>query len=343
MLRLAGVLTLASCIGGCAETVESPGSHTFQGPTMGTTFAVKVVGDLDDLQVARLRFSIEHTLAQIDATMSTYRADSEVTRFNRLPTTEPFLVSRDTLAVFQHAIQMSELTGGAFDVTVGPLVDAWGFGPRGRPAAFPTPVELERLLGLVGYRKLEVDVAASTIRKLDPRLSCDLSALAKGFAVDRVADLLGAEGVVGYLVEIGGEIRTFGRSERSRLWRVGIERPGPGPPVVHRLLALDDLALATSGDYRNYYEVDGRQISHTIDPRTGRPVSHGLASVSVIAPTCVQADAIATALEVMGPEEGYALAVERGWAALLVGRKEDGTLYDRETPAFIEFAIDVVS
>ena len=186
-------------------------------------------------------------------------------------------------------------------------------------------------------------MVASTIRKLDPRLSCDLSALAKGFAVDRVADLLEAEGVVGYLVEIGGEIRTFGRSEHSRLWRVGIERPGPGTPAVHRLLVLDDLALATSGDYRNYYEVDGRQISHAIDPRTGHPVSHGLASVSVIAPTCVQADAIATALAVMGPEEGYALAVERGWAALLVGRHQDGTLYDRETPAFTELAIEVVS
>ena len=337
-LRVALLLALACGGHGCTSTDRPAASHLFQGETMGTTFSVKVVGDLDDTRVEMLRSSITHTVEQIDAAMSTYREDSELTRFNQSRTNHPFPVSGDTLVVFQRAVEVSEQTGGAFDITVGPLVDAWGFGPEGQPDTFPSDDEIDRLLDRVGYRKLEIDPVTSTIRKLDPLVSCDLSALAKGFAVDRVSELLDTEGVMGYLVEIGGEIRTSGSNDLRRAWQVAIERPDPGTPAVYRLLALSDLALATSGDYRNYYQLDDRRISHTIDPRTGRPVSHGLASVSVIAPTCMEADAIATALEVLGPEDGYALAVEHGWAALLVGRREDGTLYDRETPAFGKLA-----
>ena len=302
---------------------------------MGTTFAVRVVSDaLSDRRVASLRAVIEDALGDIDQKMSTYRLDSELTRFNSARSTDPFPVSTETLAVFQHALEISELTGGAFDVTVGPMVDAWGFGPSGQPAAFPTDADIERLQEHVGYQQLEIDLVASTVRKSDPMLSSDLSALAKGYAVDRVVELLRAEGLESLLVEVGGEVRTMGRSERGDAWRVGIERPVAGPPTVHRLVRLSDRALATSGDYRNYYEVGGRRISHTIDPRTGRPVTHDLASVSVIAPLCVRADAIATALEVLGPDEGFAMALAQGWAALLVGRREDGTLYERETQAF---------
>ncbi len=302
---------------------------------MGTTFAVRVVSDtLSDRRVASLRVVIEDALEDIDQKMSTYRLDSELSRFNSARSTDPFPVSTETLAVFQHALEISELTGGAFDVTVGALVDAWGFGPSGQPAAFPTDADIERLQEHVGYQQLELDLVASTVRKSDPMLSSDLSALAKGYAVDRVVELLRAEGLESSLVEVGGEVRTMGRSERGDAWRVGIERPMAGPPTVHRLVRLRDRALATSGDYRNYYEVGGRRISHTIDPRTGRPVTHDLASVSVIAQLCVRADAIATALEVLGPDEGFAMALAQDWAALFVGRREDGTLYERETPAF---------
>ena len=285
---------------------------------MGTTFAVRVVSDtLSDRRVASLRVVIEDALEDIDQKMSTYRLDSELSRFNSARSTDPFPVSTETLAVFQHALEISELTGGAFDVTVGALVDAWGFGPSGQPAAFPTDADIERLQEHVGYQQLELDLVASTVRKSDPMLSSDLSALAKGYAVDRVVELLRAEGLESSLVEVGGEVRTMGRSERGDAWRVGIERPVVGPPTVHRLVRLRDRALATSGDYRNYYEVGGRRISHTIDPRTGRPVTHDLASVSVIAQLCVRADAIATALEVLGPDEGFAMALAQDWAALL--------------------------
>ena len=334
-MRTALVLPLVLWVTACSPGPGPTSLYTFEGPTMGTTFSVKVVtSGLTESRIATLRTSIERTLASVDQRMSTYRPESELNQFNNLQTTEPFDVSADTLAVFRYALEISELTDGAFDVTIGPMVDAWGFGPPGRPEVFPTAPDIERLRAHVGYRQLQVDVIGSTIRKLDPMLACDLSALAKGYAVDRVADLLSAEGLDAYLVEVGGEVRTRGYSERGDPWRVGIERPSSGPPSVQRLVSLRDLALATSGDYRNYYEVEGRRVSHTIDPRTGRPVAHGLASVSVIETLCVRADAIATALEVLGPDEGFALAIEQGWAALLIGRHDDGTLYERETPAF---------
>ena len=331
----ASVVLSVGVIGACASTVDTTTLHTFQGPIMGTTFSVKMVErGVDTGRIAALEAAVERTLTDIDQKMSTYRPDSEVTRFNRWRTTEPFHVSPDTLAVFQHALEISRVTHGAFDVTVGPLIDVWGFGPGGSASTLPTDADLNQLRGRVGYRKLELDVTSSTIRKLDPTLECDLSALAKGYAVDRVAEMLGAEGVEGFLVEVGGEIRTHGRNEHGQVWRIGIQRPVDGQPAVHRLVALSDLALATSGDYRNYYEIDGRQVSHTIDPRTGRPVDHSLASVSVIERSCVRADAIATALSVVGPNEGYAIAVEENWAALLIVRDDDGELYERETPAF---------
>ena len=302
---------------------------------MGTTFAVRVVAEgLGEVRLAALRERVGRVLARIDERMSTWRPESELSRFNRHRSTEPFPVSADTLAVFRHALEISELTGGAFDVTVAPLVDAWGFGPAGRPAAFPDSTEVERLRARVGYRRLAIDPEASTIRKSHASVSADLSALAKGYAVDQVAELLRAEGIESYLVEVGGEVRVRGHSERGDVWRVGIERPAPGPPVLQRQFPLRDRALATSGDYRNYYELEGRRLSHTIDPRTGEPVAHGLASASVIDPLCVRADALATALEVLGPEDGFALAAEHDWAALLVGRQPDGELYERETPAF---------
>ena len=308
---------------------------------MGTTFAVRVVAeDAGEARAAALEAAIAGVLARIDGRMSTWRPESELSRFNRLQSTEPFPVSGDTLAVFRHALEISALTGGAFDVTVAPLVDAWGFGPAGRPAAFPDGAEIERLRARVGYRQLALDAAASTVRKSHAAVSADLSALAKGYAVDEVADLLRAEGIESYLVEVGGEVRARGSSERGDAWRVGIERPAPGPPALLRRLALRDLALATSGDYRNYHEADGRRLSHTIDPRSGRPVAHGLASASVLDPLCVRADALATALEVLGPEDGFALAAANGWAALLVGRRPDGTLHERETPAFTALAAE---
>lgn len=339
MRRSGSALLLAAWAAACAPAADRPALHRISGSTMGTTFAVRVVADgVGAGRIDALQAAVERVLARVDGRMSTWRPDSELSRFNALRSSEPFPVSADTLAVFRHALEISALTGGAFDVTVAPLVDAWGFGPPGRPAAFPDAAEIERLRARVGYRKLRIDAAASTIRKLHPLLAADLSALAKGYAVDQVAELLRGEGFESYLVEVGGEVRARGRSARGDAWRVGIERPAPGPPGVQRLLGLRGLALATSGDYRNYHEVEGRRLPHTIDPRTGRPVAHRLASASVLDPLCVRADALATALGVLGPDAGWALAVEQGWAALLIDRRADGALHERETPAFAALA-----
>ena len=305
---------------------------------MGTTYEVSVVAKaLDDVRITSLHTAIADTLERIDAAMSTWRPESELNRFNRTDTTDPFPVSTATASVFQHALDVSAMTGGAFDVTVGPLVDAWGFGPPGHPRTPPPEAELARLREQVGWERLAVDIAASTISKRAPDVSVDLSALAKGYAVDQVAELLEHEGLGDHLVEVGGEVRAAGRNARGEAWRVGIARPSAGPPSVYSTVGLSGQALATSGDYRNTYLLDGQRVSHTIDPRTGRPVTHALASVSVIDPLCVRADALATALMVLGPDDGYALAAEEGWPALFLVRLPEGALEERTTSPWARF------
>ncbi len=302
---------------------------------MGTTFTVTVAGRLLSVDAAdHLGTAIDNRLTSLDAMMSTYDSGSEVSRFNASTSSDWFQVSPDTATVFLRAREISEVTGGAFDVTVGPLVDAWGFGPAGPSPTPPSDAVIERLLATVDFMLIDVDETVPALRKASADVRSDLSAVAKGYAVDRVADLLDAEGHDAYLVEIGGELRTRGHRADGQPWRVGIERPGDGPASLQRVIALSDAALATSGDYRNYIEHDGVRLSHTIDPRTGRPVTHALASVSVIDALCVRADALATALEVLGPDEAYALASERGWAALLIIRDDAGQYRERSTPAF---------
>ena len=318
----------------CTSTDQIP-RYTFRGETMGTSFSVTVAGQpLSGEVTSQLRAAIDSQLANLDAMMSTYESRSEVSRFNASTSTDWFQVSHDTAMVFQWAREISEATRGAFDVTVGSLVDAWGFGPAGPPQTLPSDSDVARLLTAVGFRQIEVDEAIPAIRKTSADVRVDLSAVAKGYAVDRVADFLAAEGHRSYLIEIGGEVRTKGHRTAGQPWRVGIERPTDGPASLHGVIELTDAALATSGDYRNYIEVDGVRRSHTIDPRIGRPVTHTLASVSVIDTLCVRADALATALEVLGPDEAYELATEQGWAALLIVRDNAGGYRERLTPAF---------
>ncbi len=302
---------------------------------MGTTYAVTVVGTgIDERRLARLQAAVEAAFDDVDATMSHYRPDTDLSRFNRWQDTTPVVVASGMLGVVSESIAISRMTGGAFDVTVAPLVDAWGFGAPGPVAAPPGGAEIAALGRDVGYEYLEVDDTASTLRKARPGVRIDLSAVAKGHGVDRAALALGAAGITDYLVEVGGEVRARGATETGEPWRIGIERPRPGPSALHRVISLRNGALATSGDYRNFYDLAGARVSHTIDPRTGRPVTHRLRSVSVLADRCVRADGLATALEVLGPDDGYALAVEQGWAALFVVEDEDGRLRDRLTPAF---------
>lgn len=335
-LRLLTLLAAWSVgVAACAPTETAPTLHIFDGATMGTTYTVRVVTSeaWGQREHDRIGERMQAALDDVESKMSHYKPSSELSRFNRTRATAPFPVSRETFDVVWHAYQLSELTGGALDVTVGPLVNAWGFGPVEPESLPPDAALLARLRDHMGYWKLELDPVASTLRKTDPELECDLSAVAKGFGVDRVAVVLREEGLTRFMVEVGGEIVAVGLNQQGSPWRIAIERPVMAGGV-QRVVPLSGHAMATSGDYRNVREVDGRLLSHTIDPRTGRPVAHQLASVSVIAELCVVADGLATALEVLGPDEGYALAIERGWAALFLVRDDTGAISERATPAF---------
>jgi thiamine biosynthesis lipoprotein len=320
----------------CSPPETPSAAHQISGPTMGTRYTVKVAVDaLSVGQQRELQTAVEAALDGVNAKMSHYLEDSEISRLNRWRGPEPFVVSPETLEVLQHAREISSITDGAFDITVGPLVDAWGFGPPGRPAEPPATEEIDRLLRITGWELLEIDRASSSVVKTVPELRLDLSAIAKGFGVDQVADGLDALGVEHYMVEVGGEVRTRGLNSRHEPWQIGIERPLPGEQTIELILPLSGLAMATSGDYRNYYEIGGQRISHTIDPRTGHPLTHNVASVSVVAPLCVRADAYATALLVLGPE-GFDLAERLGLAAYFLQRDKGEVFVGRMTKRFRE-------
>lgn len=302
---------------------------------MGTTWSVTVAVDgIPTERRGEIQHAIEAELAGVDERMSTYRADSELSRFNETAAGVVFPVSAQTLAVFGIAREISESSGGAFDVTVDPLVAAWGFGATKRVPGEPPAAELSSLRERVGFRFVEIDVAGSSLRKTREGVRCDLSAIAKGYAVDRVASMLGERGFRDFLVEVGGEVRARGRRLDGAAWRVAVERPESDQRAAFEIVGLHEQALATSGDYRNFYELGGRRMSHTIDPRTGRPVEHRLASVSVLHRDAARADAWATALTVLGPEAGYARAESEGLGAFFIVRNADGSYDVRSTPAF---------
>lgn len=295
----------------------------FNGRTMGTTFTVKIIAPVEPtVTKEEVAAAVRDAVDTVDDRMSTYRPDSELSRFNDSGT-EPVEISPALFEVLAEAQRVAEMSGGAFDITVGPLVDAWGFGPEGAVEP-PDDATVERLLAEHGYRYLELDPEKRTARKTSPGLRCDLSAIAKGYGVDRVAGRLMELGFDDFMVEIGGEVRARGVNAEGRVWRIGVERPVAQRSGVWGAVELADVAMATSGDYRNYYERDGVRISHTIDGRTGRPVAHTLASVSVVHPSCMTADALATALNVLGPEEGRRLVEQEGVAALFLIRTPDG-------------------
>lgn len=328
-------LGAASLVAGCGGRTGSPGraGAEFSGLTMGTRYRVKLAGaGLTDALQAAAAEAVAVAFARVDLAMSTHRPQSELSRFNAHGAGTPFAVSADTLAVFDLAQQASALTQGAFDVTVGPLVDAWGFGP-GRRERVVHAREQQALEQHVGWRRLQVDRAGGTVRKQLGHVRADFSGIAKGYGVDRAAQALDALGIAHYLVDAGGEVRTRGRNARGAPWQVAIEQPVAGARVPRVVLPLSDAAIATSGDYRIFFERAGRRYSHEIDPATGRPVDGRLASVSVVASSGAWADALGK-LIVLGPERGYACAVEHRLAAHFIVREPDGRLHDLQTPAF---------
>ena len=305
---------------------------------MGTTWSVT----LRELPPGQTPASIEgrvvETLENIEALASHWRADSQLSRFNSSRETGPVSVAPHLHQMLATAMELHEKTGGAYDVTIAPLVDLWGFGPQRRNRGHVPPDEsIERLMPSIGMQHLQV-LPDGSVRKSIPDLRLDLSSIAKGYAIDRVAELLDGLGVRDYLVELGGELRAGGNRRQEGGWRVGLEHPRVSrKPLLHRGVPLKDASMATSGDYRLVFEdpSGGRRFSHILDPRTGRPITHGLAAVSVLSGTAMEADALATALMVLGPVDGYQYAVRERLAAIFVVETHGG-MKVRKTDQFPE-------
>ncbi len=340
-IYLAGTLAVAAriavpgsvaALAGCGESGRGNALTRFAGPTMGTAYRVSIAERLSAEETDALRFGVEAALGRVNKLMSTYRRGSEVSRFNASGGGGWIDVSRDTATVIAEARRAASVSGGGFDVTVGPLVDLWGFGPADRNGV-PSDEAISDASAHTGPEAFQFDPARGTIRKTRSQVRLDLSGVAKGHAVDLVAAYLEALGFDRYLIDVGGELKARGRKADGSLWRVGIERPVPGQRLVQRVVAVDGGAIATSGDYRNFFERHGRRYSHTIDPRTGRPVQHQLASVSVLSDRAMSADALSTAMMVLGPEEGFALAERMQLPVMFLLRSEDG-IVERTTPSF---------
>lgn len=308
-------------------------SIAIRGATMGTTYQVKVADAPAGVKHGELQADVEKVLAAIDRQMSTWRPDSEVSRFNRAPAGEWFAVSQATAEVVAAAQEISRKTDGAIDVTVGPLVRLWHFGPDAKTEAgtkvkFVPPDEeaIARARKVVGYDKLEVRANPPALRKATDGLEIDLSSIASGYAIDQIGKCLAGRGFDNWLVEIGGEVRAAGRRGDGKPWQVAIERPMPGKPQLQSAVPLNEAAIATAGDYQKFFEHDGRRYSHVIDPATGRPVEHQLGSVTVVADSCMAADGWDTPLLVMGPERGFDCAEKNNVAALFIVRGKDFTV-----------------
>jgi thiamine biosynthesis lipoprotein len=329
LLVLLVILTFAA---GCDTRRE----HTLSGRTMGTTYHVTVVtgrfGSVDGLQP-----KIDRRLDEVNRSMSPYMAESEISRFNRLAEVgREFPVSSDFLRVMQTAAHIHRLSEGAWDGTVSPLVDLWGFGRAGRVDKPPAAEKIVALLREVGFENIEIRETGALVKRR-AQVTLDLSSIAKGFGVEAVAGVVRGEGFADFLVEIGGEVVAAGRRADGERWRVGINRPGADarPDEVYRVVALENRAFATSGDYRQFFVADGVRYAHIIDPRTGYPVANRVVSASVVAADCTLADGLATAVMVMGAEKGLAL-LERldGVEGLIVVADAAGNLTDFASAGF---------
>jgi thiamine biosynthesis lipoprotein len=307
------------------------------GKTMGTTYHIKVVAGLFT-SAADLQRQIDARLAAINKSMSTYDPESEISRFNAITAVdEPFSPSVDFLNVLKVASKLHSLTDGAWDGTLDPVINLWGFGRKGVANRVPSDEEIRQLSAHVGFHHIHLD-PSGIISKKDPAVALDLASIAKGYGVDEISRLLGNTGFTNFLVEIGGEVYAGGHRKDGKPWRVGINRPDKDAPVtkVYKAVPLTDRAMATSGDYRIYFQIEGHSYSHILDPRTGRPLTNKVVSATVVAANCTVADGLATALMVMGPEKGVALVNRlESVECLIVVRRADGSLSDYPSTGFV--------
>lgn len=318
MLLLIGLL-------GCAQAPEH--MVEISGRTMGTRYHIKIVGD--DIDSAALKSRIDARLAVLNDVFSTYIPSSELSKLNSELGGEPIPISDELHKVLQLSREIFEISGGAFDVTVGPLVNLWGFGPDGPGDGIPASRAIDEALVRIGFSKITIADQSITGPK---GLSIDLSAIAKGYAVDEISKLLDAADASCYMVEIGGEVRTRGVNNRGVAWVIGVEVPDSETRRLQRTLPVKNMAMATSGDYRNFFEVAGRRYSHTLDPVTGWPVNHSLASVTVLHTSAAYADGLATAFSVLGPEKTMEIAEAQQFLVLAIIR-DSGSFYEIQSSA----------
>ncbi|MDR2307075.1 MAG: FAD:protein FMN transferase [Paucimonas sp.] len=317
------LLLLAACD-------PAPTLERFGGPTMGSSYSIQYVRQPGGPAVAEVQAAVEGILQAIDAHYSTYRGDSMVSRFNQLPGNQCQAVDNDMLELVAFGQHLAEQSQGAFDLSVEPLLDLWGFGPQAREMRVPDPQALAQVRQRVGYRHLRIEGQALC---KDAPIELDFNSIAAGHAVDLIAARLRAMGVDNFLAEATGELKAVGRKPDGSPWRVALELPREDRQIARQVIAVTGLAVSTSGDYRHYFEDNGRRYSHTFDARLGRPVRHDLAAVTVLDDSALLADGYSTLLLILGPERAWDFAIAHGLAAVLVTRAEGGFV-SRGTPAF---------
>lgn len=326
-LRLS-LLALFLSIAGCDKADPSPkstGSTVLEGKTMGTSWRVSVVG-LDESRRLPLQQKIQAQLNADDQLLSTWKPDSALMRFNQARTTAPWPVSEAMADIVTQALRIGDKTAGAMDITVGPLVNLWGFGPDKQPVKTPSAAQIEDARARTGLQHLTVINTASRqyLQKDLPDLFVDLSTVGEGYAADHLARLMEQEGLSRYLVSVGGALVSRGMNASGQPWRVAIQKPTDRENAVEAIVDINGHGISTSGSYRNYYELDGKRISHVIDPQSGRPITHTLVSVTVIAPTALEADGWDTGLMVLGREKAQQVAREQGLAVYMISKEGDG-------------------
>mgnify|MGYP005989758795 CR=1 FL=1 len=316
-LTLFGLAFLVSC--GQNNQTQALSLH---GKTMGTSFNIKYFPSEKTPSVELLLTEVNQALVRINQLMSTYIPDSELSRLNKTPAGVEFNLSEETVFVLNEALRINKMSEGAFDVTVGPLVNLWGFGPNGRITKQPSIDLIAQTNHWVGSDKVQLN--EHIVVKLHDKTYIDFSAIAKGYGVDKVAELLESKGVNSYLVEIGGELRINGTKPDGSNWKVAVEKPIIDHREAQLIFAPGNMGMATSGDYRNYFEQNGVRFSHTIDATTGSPITHNLASVTVLDPSAARADAYATTINVLGAEKGLEFAEKYNIAAYMLIKSPSG-------------------
>jgi len=328
---LAGFFLFAVLISGCDSQRAS--SISLTGQTMGTSYHITIAEDGSSSSNEHLKKEIDSRLIEVNESFSTYINTSEVSVFNAYQGVEAQKKSDEFIKVLAEAQRISAITQGAYDITVGPLVNLWGFGPSFKEENIPSAQELKKALSKVGYKNIVYEQESNEVKKLKQAAYIDFSSIAKGYGVDVLSTLLESKGYMNYMVEIGGEMRVKGVNSQGVKWRIAVEQPDSIKRAIYRVISVTDMAIATSGDYRNFFEKDGLRFSHTIDPTTGQPVQHDLASVTVLAKNSMTADAWATAFMVLGDKKGYDLAITNELAVLFLVKNGD-EIREVSTPMF---------